>query len=182
MENAQNYYYSCADIVIVSGNDVTPPQEVSGATATIATNGVQLAWTNPADTKGVIVLRNTAAITGQPSDRKDYITGDTIGNAQVVYKGTGTGFTDTSVAAATEYTYAVYAYDADYNYNSGVSQSITTAAATDPGGDPGGDPGSDPGGTTTMNTSDSGGGAGSWALILLATILIFQRPAWKKLM
>ncbi len=26
------------------------------------------------------------------------------------------------------------------------------------------------------------GGAGTWALILLGTLLIFQRPAWKKLL
>jgi hypothetical protein len=182
MGNQGNYYYSCADIVIVSGNDVTPPQEVSGATANMVSNGVQIAWTNPADSQGTIVLRNTAAISGHPSDRTDYITGDSIGNAQVVYKGSGTGFIDINVAAGTEYTYAVFTYDADYNYNSGVSQTITTAVVTDPGGDSGGDAGGEPDGSTTMNNTDSGGGAGSWALILLATLLIFQRPAWKKLM
>jgi hypothetical protein len=170
MDNAGNYYYSCADIVILSGSDVISPQEVSGLTASSSANGVQLAWTNPVDTKGIIVLRNTVAVVGQPADRTDYLSGDTIGNSQVVYKGSGSEFTDAGVAAQTQYTYAVFAYDAAYNYNSGVSQTITTAADTNPGA----------GQPDTMN-NDSGGGAGSWVLILLATLLIFQRPAWKKL-
>ena len=172
MDNLKNYYYSCADIVIVSGSDVTPPQEVTGLTASSAANGVQLAWSNPTDTKGIIVVRSTATMSAQPSNRTDYLTGDSLGNAQVVYKGTGTGFTDTGVAADTDYTYAVFAYDSDYNYNSGVSQSVTTAADTNPAGGSGG---------TDAMSNDSGGGAGSWVLILLATLLISQRPAWRKL-
>lgn len=182
MGDVQNYYFSCADIVILSGNDVTPPREVSNATASLVANGVQLAWSNPTDTKSIIILRSTASINGQPGDRKDYLVGDSIGNAQVVYKGTDTGFIDTGVAADTEYTYEIFSYDADYNYNSGVSQTITTAAVTDPGGNTGGDSAGETGGSITVNNGDSGGGAGSWALILLATLLIFQRPAWKKLM
>ena len=170
MENAQNYYYSCADIVIVSGMDHVAPEQVGGFTASLATNGVQLSWSNAADTKGIIVLRNTAPIAEQPSDRTDYLTGDTVGNAVVVYKGTGTGFTDNSVGAATEYSYKVFAYDADYNYNSGVSQTITTATDTNPGGN------------DNMSNDSGGAGAGSWLLIFLATLLISQRPAWKKLL
>lgn len=181
MSNAGNYYYSCADIVIVSGNDIAPPQEVSALTTTSDSTGVQLAWANPAETKGIIVLRNTTPIVDQPTVRQDYLVGDTIGNAVVVYKGTGTGFTDNNVTAGTEYSYKVLAFDSDYNYNSGVSQTITAAADVNSGGGSGG--GSDNTGQTDGYGS-SGGGAGSWALllILLATLLIFQRPAWKKLL
>jgi len=185
MENAQNFYYSCADIVLVSGNDFTPPQEVTGASTSLVANGVQLDWINPVDAEGIIVLRNTAAISGQPATREDYLVGDTIGNSEVVYKGAGESFTDSNVTAATEYTYQVFAYDADYNYNSGISQTITTGVEADPPEDPGTvpeEPGqSVPGEPQQMNDPSSGGGAGSWALILLATLLIFQRPAWKKL-
>jgi hypothetical protein len=180
MDNAENFYFSCADIVIVSGNDITPPQEVTALTASSEPNGVQLTWTNPADIKGIIVLRNTVPISNQPAVRQDYLVDDTIGNAVVVYKGTGTSFTDNSVATTTEYTYKVFAYDADYNYNSGVSQTIT-AVESDTNPDGGANEGSENFGQTDGYGS-SGGGAGSWALILLATLLIFQRPAWKKLL
>lgn len=176
MSNREDFYYSCADIVIVSGNDITPPQEVTALMASLEDDSVHLTWATPADSKGIIVLRNTATITDQPSDRKDYLLGDTIGGTEVVYKGAGASFTDTNVAAATEYTYKVFAYDADYNYNSGASQSIATTDGTNSGGGSGGEPGA---GNDTPNTS--GGGAWSWALILLLTLLIFQRPTWRKL-
>jgi hypothetical protein len=182
MENAKNYYYSCADIVIVSGNDVTPPQEVSGATASLATNSVRLTWNNPADMKGIIVLRNTTAIAAQPEDRKDYVSSDMLAGSMVVYKGTGSSFVDSNLAASTEYTYKVFAFDADYNYNSGVSTTITTAADTNTGGSTGGgsvDTGQSGG---YGSNASSGGGVGYWMLIILATLLIYQRPAWKKLL
>lgn len=181
MENAGNYYLSCADIVIVSGNDVTPPQEVSSTTATLTTNGVQLTWNNPVDMKGIVVLRNTVSIAAQPEDRKDYVSGDTLAGSMVVYKGAGSSFVDNNVVALTDYTYKVFAFDADYNYNSGVTTNITTAADTNTGGGTGGGSGDTGQSDGYGGNASSGGGVGYWMLILLATLLIFQRPAWRKL-
>ena len=174
MENAGNYYLSCADIVIVSGNDIVPPDEVSAPTVSQLSNGVQISWANPVDAKAIIVLRNTVSITAQLEDRKDYLVGDAVGNSVVVYNGWDTTYNDYTVAPNTDYTYKIVAYDADYNYSSGVSQTITTPDTIDPGGSSGGN-------DQPADGDSSGGGAGFWVLIILATLMISQRPAWKRL-
>jgi len=175
MENAQNYYLSCADIVIVSGNDMVPPEEVSAANVSLLSNGVQISWANPADAKGIVVLRDTNSISSGLNARTDYVVGDIVGNSSVIYNGPDTTYNDYAVVPSTDYTYKIFAYDADYNYNSGVSQTITTPATMDPGGNTGGN-------DTAGSGDSSGGGAAFWVLIILASLMISQRPAWKRLL
>jgi hypothetical protein len=177
MDNLQNYYLSCADIVIVSGNDNVPPDEVSGSAVSLVSNGVQVSWVSPMDAKGIVVLRDSGTTPAQLQTRKDYVVGDTEGSSLVVYNGPDASFNDTSVVPDTGYTYTIVAYDADYNYNSGVPQTITTPAATDPGGNTGGNTG----GNNESTGGSSGGGAAFWVLIILASLIISQRPAWKRL-
>jgi len=173
MDNAQNYYLSCADIVIVSGSDTAPPDEVSASSVSLLSDGVQISWVTPADAKGIVVLRDTAPVTAQLTDRKDYVAGDNVGTSVVIYNGPNTTHNDYTVAPNTGYTYKIVAYDADYNYNSGVSQTITTPTTMDPGGN------SDS--NDQSSGGNSGGGAAFWVLIILASLMISQRPAWKRL-
>lgn len=184
MEDAQNYYLSCADIVIVSGMDNVPPELVGESTASPAANDILLAWTNPPDAKGIVVLRDTGPIATQLENRKDYIVGDKVGNADVVYRGGAETFSDPGVAPQTDYTYKIFAYDADYNYNGGVILTATTLSAPTPGGGGSGnnDTLTNSGSDDPGQTNNGGGGAGAWIWILLATLLIFQRPAWKRLL
>lgn len=179
MENAGNYYLSCADIVIVSGNDTVPPEQVSSASISLLSNGVQISWANPTDAKSIVVLRDTSAITTGLNDRTYYVVGDKVGNSEVVYNGPDTTYNDYTVAPSTDYTYMIVAYDSDYNYNSGVLQTITTPDTMDPGGNTGGNTG---GNDSAGGDNSSGGGAAFWVLIILASLMISQRPAWKRLM
>ncbi|NOZ53916.1 MAG: lytic polysaccharide monooxygenase [Gammaproteobacteria bacterium] len=155
MENAQNYYYSCADVVIVSGSDVTPPADVRATSASVSADTVVLSWINPLDYKAILVLKNKQAITDTPADRNDYLIGDMIGASQVIYKGTAASFVDNALDAETAYTYKIFAYDADYNYNAGVTQvAVTNRSPDDIGGGTGGE------GTT-------GGGGAIFGMLLL---------------
>lgn len=161
MEDREDYYYSCADIVIVSGADEIPPMEVPVTGVSALADSVELTWMTQPDYKAILVLKNTQANVDAPADRNDYLEGDRIGSSTVVYKGTASSFTDSALTAETEYTYKVFAYDANYNYNAGVTKVVATDSALDTGA------GGATGGGAGTGDSDSGGGALYGLLLLL---------------
>jgi len=121
---------------VTAGNTVTGSD---GASATITVDNLSpanptwgvvtpgdgqltLNWTNPgdADFGGVVVLRDTVAVTGTPTEGVVYTAGQTIGTATVVHVGSGTTFTDTGLTNGTDYYYAIFARDGCVNYSTGA--------------------------------------------------------------
>ncbi len=105
----------------VTVDNLSPGNPVWG-TVTPADGQLTLNWTNPtdADFAGVVVLRDTAAVTAAPAEGTTYTAGQTIGTATVVYVGTGTTFTDTGLVNGTDYYYAVFSRDTCVNHSTGA--------------------------------------------------------------
>lgn len=85
--------------------------------------GVEVQWNSPAE--NVLLLRSSGSITA-PLQGQSYSTGDSIGSATVVYKGSASGFTDINVGEGLR-NYQTFAYDAALNYAAGGSTGSTTA-------------------------------------------------------
>ncbi|MNV04493.1 Extracellular ribonuclease precursor [compost metagenome] len=81
--------------------------------------------------EGFLVLRKKgSAITGTPADGTVYQRGDLVGDAQVVYSGTQTGFTPNNIIASTGYYFAVYAYNGPGTYRNYLTTAPLTANVT----------------------------------------------------
>ena len=159
-QNISGHYFSCADVILVSGEDQTAPSNTTNVMAVVNGVDVDLSWTNPADPdyRSTLVVRSSTSLSAAPQVRKDYVEGDLIGNGVVVYKGNTAQFSDSGLQGQTGYTYTVYSYDNAYNYNSGA----VTTATTDTGGNTGGGDtgGGDTGGGDTGGGDTGGGNTG----------------------
>lgn len=81
--------------------------------------------------EGFLVLRKKgSAITGVPADGSVYERGDIVGDAQVVYSGTATGFIPNNIVASTGYYFAVYAYNGPGTYRNYLTTSPLTGNVT----------------------------------------------------
>lgn len=161
------HYFSCADVILVSGDDQTGPAAISTINASADGTTVNLDWTNPADVdfKSTLIIRSNANLSDAPQLRKDYLVGDSIGNGVVVYKGNGELFSDTGLQAMSNYTYTFYSHDNDYNYNTGA---VTTAMT-------GQDSGSGTGTVTPPDTNgDGGSGAMFWGVLPLLLVRVLR--------
>lgn len=81
-----------------------------------ATKNVNISWTNPVDTKfdGVLILRK----------ENTFPTGYNDTSAELIYLGTGTGYTDLYLTEGRKYCYTLYCKNKDAKFSKGVSQSI----------------------------------------------------------
>ena len=97
-------------------------------------------FTPAAGVDGYIVLRKTgSAPTGVPADGTVYDRGDAIGDAKVVYSGTGTVFTPNDIVAGSTYHFTVYTYNGtgafrNYLTAAPLTSSVTTPATMLPAG------------------------------------------------
>ncbi|MDR0803051.1 endonuclease [Fluviicola sp.] len=81
--------------------------------------------------EGFLVLRKKdSAITGAPVDGAVYQRGDIVGDAQVVYSGTSTGFIPNNIIAGTDYYFTVYAYNGPGIYRNYLITSPLTGHVT----------------------------------------------------
>jgi hypothetical protein len=103
-----------APVPFVFNYDATPPA-LAAVTATPADAGARLAW-QAAGAAKVTVMRSRAGARGA--------------QAEVVYDGTGDGFTDTGLKNGTRYTYLVQALDAAGNTATGSATVTPTAEAS----------------------------------------------------
>ena len=108
--------------------NLNPP---TGATATrdgVNTNSqINLGWTRGVSgvAKDTLIVRQTAdAGWTTPVNGATYNAGDALGGGKVIYRGSGTSFSDTGLAPSTTYYYRFYAEN--YTY-----YSVTYAAASD---------------------------------------------------
>lgn len=101
--------------------DTTAPGSINMTTCSYSAGagGIQLQWTTPAEQ--VLVLRSNSTIVTSPISGQVYNTGDIIGAATVVFKGTSDNYTDTAAGEGLRY-YRSFAYDAAMNYAAGGTQ------------------------------------------------------------
>ncbi|MGA0092839.1 MAG: fibronectin type III domain-containing protein, partial [Chthoniobacterales bacterium] len=103
----------------------------SGVSATAASStSVDLSWTrgtsgNEKDT--IIVRREGSAVETDPSQGTAYNAGNALGTGTVVYRGSGTTFTDTGLSPGATYHYKLYAENWSY-YSPGVTAEASVAA------------------------------------------------------
>jgi len=140
-------------MVVVDGGDVSPPANVGSFAATPSDNRVSLSWTDPTQDEGggsltgysgVVILRNTAPITGVPVDGQEYsvdgVAGpNTIGTNNVVYAAITPGHTDGDPCIPSQrlenditYYYRAFSYDDKFNYSGGTSVSAMPFDTTPP--------------------------------------------------
>ena len=91
--------------------DIVPPGFVTNFSATPSDGQVSLAWTNPGDQDGVVVIR-----------RSDYYP-QTLSNGNFICQSIGTSCTDSNVINDTTYFYTAFAHDSNLNYSSFTSNS-----------------------------------------------------------
>ena len=107
----------------------------SGATATrdgVNTNSqINLGWTRGVSgvAKDTLIVRQTVdAGWTTPVNGATYNAGDALGSGKVVYRGSGTSFSDTGLAPSTTYYYRFYAENYTYYSVSYAAASAATAA------------------------------------------------------
>ncbi len=94
----------------------------------------------PTTAEGYLVLRKKgSAITGAPADGTVYQRGDIVGDGQVVYSGSATGFVPNNIVASTGYYFAVYAYNGpgtyrNYNTTAPLAANVTSSGSMMPAG------------------------------------------------
>lgn len=89
----------------------TPQAQPTALVLTPQTNSVGGSFTASPTATGYLVLASTSStLTTLPQNKTTYTAGTTLGDATVVYSGTGTTFTHSSLTAATQYYYFVFAY------------------------------------------------------------------------
>jgi autotransporter-associated beta strand protein len=110
---------------------VSALNDPSGLTVTAnGSTAIDLAWTR--GTSGtakdtVIVRRAGSAVATDPTQGTQYNANDTIGTGTVVYRGSGTTFTDTGLTQGTTYHYKIYSENWSY-YSSGVTGSLSLSS------------------------------------------------------
>ena len=153
--------YNDVDSATVTIDNLVPPEDAAWGTVTPGDNQIQLHWTNPnqpsqKDFYGVMILRNTAPITDQPTEGLTYPKGSTFpGGSIVVYSYTGTtpatslldddaNLPGNAPVNGTNYYYKIFVLDYCHNWTQGgvqtgphTPQATTTVGnGTDPSAAP----------------------------------------------
>jgi hypothetical protein len=117
---------------------VAPANQATALTGTSVTaTGATVSYTAAASAPtGYLVVRSTAALSGNPADGTTYTTGTALGGGTVVFVGTALTFPQTGLTANTTYTYTVFAYNNTgcvggpvYNVTAPLSGTVTTCVA-----------------------------------------------------
>jgi hypothetical protein len=104
--------------------DTAAPSTPMAIQAIAGEGEVTLSWTNPADSDfgGVLVfVRQGAAPTGKPVAGASYNVNDIVGDAKVVFKGSGSTALVQGLTAGQRYYFSLYAFDESPNYSSAAS-------------------------------------------------------------
>lgn len=147
---------------VVSNLDADPDPEA---------RAIRVTWTNPTGSSlfaGTLLLRSTAAADTLPSDFASYSVGDVLGNASVVFKGTGNSLLDTAgLSLGNTYYYTAHTFTSAPRYDEGVSTAaLLHLAPSAPTGIQGQDSG-----TQTLAVRQAAGG---FFLISWSTVTAFS--------
>lgn len=124
-----------------------PTAQPTAFSATPAATSIAISFTAaaPAPGGGYIALRGTSVPNTDPVDGTSYTVGANLGNAVVVFAGSGTSFNDTGLTASTTYNYKIYSFNGssgtiNYLVTSPLtgSSTTTTSLATEPTTSPSG--------------------------------------------
>ncbi len=108
---ADDFSVSFQPILQPAVEPTTQPTNLSFSQVTITSMTVSFTAAVPT-VSGYLVLRKEGlAPTGIPIDGTEYVVGDVIGDADVVYVGAGTSFPQSNLNFGTQYYYAVFAYN-----------------------------------------------------------------------
>ena len=119
----------------IGGSFATEPtaQATNMVFTNVKTYRLTAAFTPAAGVDGYIVLRKKgSAITGAPADGTVYDRGDIVGDAQVVFSGTGTGFIPNNIVANTAYHFAVFTYNGTGAFRNYLTAAPLTGTTTTP--------------------------------------------------
>jgi hypothetical protein len=110
-----------------------PTSQPTGLTFTnVKTYRLNGSFTAASGAEGYLVLRKKgSAITGSPVDGMEYLRGDFVGDAQVVYSSNSTNLNPNNIRASNDYFFAVFAYNGsgtfrNYNTTSPLIADINT--------------------------------------------------------
>ncbi len=136
-QSGANYdVYTSGYYIPITVTALTAPTVGTVAPTASSATSIDLNWTRW-NSKNVIILRKTSAITTAPTNGTAYSVGATIDGATVIYNGSGTSTADASLTAGTRYYYAFYSVNNDY-YSAAATASATAgryfskSAQTDP--------------------------------------------------
>jgi hypothetical protein len=125
----------------ISGNFATEP---TAQPTDLSFNNVKaftfnVAFKNPSQKpEGYIVLRKKGApITESPVDGNNYKRGDYIGNSQVAYIGTDTGFRPAYITANTTYYFKVFAFNGPAGFENYLTANPLSGSTNSAAGNPG---------------------------------------------
>lgn len=91
-----------------------------------SSSSISLSWTKW-NSKNVMILRKlSSASWTEPNQGTAYSVGNTIGDATVVYNGSGTSFTDSDLLPNTSYDYRFYSENYSYYSGGAISANIST--------------------------------------------------------
>jgi alpha-L-fucosidase 2 len=94
---------------------------------------IDLSWTRGVSgaAKDTLIVRSADTSFTAPTQGTSYSAGNSLGGDTVVYRGSGTNFSDTGLSAGTSYYYRLYAENWSH-YSSGANASATTTTTPTP--------------------------------------------------
>ena len=130
-----NYSVGVAESITTSASAaVADPQSFSATSSGISS--IDLAWVLNAAGDNVIIVRNTTGVFVPPIDGFTLNVGNTFITDYVVYKGTGSSYTDDDngggLDQGTTYYYKAYSVNASDIYSLGITDDATTDVVVDP--------------------------------------------------
>lgn len=123
--NPPTLYYSCADIRLVADN---PPPDVQNALIATGNNEISIAWQYPnTNDLQVMILQDTAPITGTPISGVSYSSGDNVDAASVLYVGGASQVIASNLSPGQNYYFKIFAVDSNNRYSTGIELQQTVA-------------------------------------------------------
>lgn len=93
----------------------------------VSNTSIGLSWRKNADNDRVMLAYSHNQISVDPSQGHSYYVGDSVGNAEIIYKGTDTLFSHDHLQSGIKYYYSAWSVDSSNNYSPGVTDSTKTA-------------------------------------------------------
>lgn len=119
------YFAGTNASIAVTVTALSPPTGITAITNTANPQSqADLAWTKW-NNRDVMIVRSTDSSFGTPTPNTVYTAGNTISGDTVVYKGSGTSFTDTGLGAGSTYYYRLYSENYGY-YSDSTGSSANT--------------------------------------------------------
>ena len=100
------------------------PSDLAVADSTVST--IDLSWQRNAQQDSVLLAFATSQITAEPTSETRYRTGETIGNAEVLYTGVDAAFSHSNLTSGTRYHYKIWSYSDTLTYSAGITTSGQT--------------------------------------------------------